>query len=228
MKVPQLARATTAISLVVGPALMIVSYLSMPDFGGGHAERLTAIAAAPGTATLSALCFILFQLLLPVGVLGVVRLVRRRVPLLATTALVLVCLGAFGHAVYGGVNVIMLAMAQDLPALETHAEVLAVAEQGVGLPFMAAGLLGSVLGFVLLGVTVWRGGLGPRWLGPALIVWVLLEFLGSSLSEWAGYASGLVFAVVFAALAIAVWRSSIGHWQTAAEGELVTTEPVPA
>src|SRR5690606_11493422 len=131
---------------------------------------------------------------------------------------VLIVLGAFGHAVYGGVNLVMLTMAEDLGSLETHAAVLARGEEGIAIPIMAAGLLGTVLGFIVLGVAVWRGGLGPRWLGPAMIAWVVVEFVGSSLSDWALYASGALYALVFGALAVAVWRSSVGHWQTAAEG----------
>ncbi|USQ76610.1 hypothetical protein [Ornithinimicrobium cryptoxanthini] len=217
MKPAQLTRTAVAISLVVGAALIVVSVLLMPDFSGGHRERLEAIAAAQGTATISALSFTASQLFLAVGLVGVAHLVRSRVPLLATLGGVLAVLGTFGHAVYGGVNVLMLAMAQDLAALDAHAAVLARGEGGIGIPFMAAGLLGTVLGFILLGVAVWRGGLGPRWVGPAMLVWVVVEFVGSGFSQWAGYASGALYAVIFGALAHAVWQSSISHWQTAAE-----------
>ncbi|WP_256841499.1 hypothetical protein [Ornithinimicrobium cryptoxanthini] len=217
MKPAQLTRTAVAISLVVGAALIVVSVLLMPDFSGGHRERLEAIAAAQGTATISALSFTASQLFLAVGLVGVAHLVRSRVPLLATLGGSLAVLGTFGHAVYGGVNVLMLAMAQDLAALDAHAAVLARGEGGIGIPFMAAGLLGTVLGFILLGVAVWRGGLGPRWVGPAMLVWVVVEFVGSGFSQWAGYASGALYAVIFGALAHAVWQSSISHWQTAAE-----------
>lgn len=68
---------------------------------------------------------------------------------------------------------------------------------------------------VLLGVAVWRAGLGPRWLG--MIAWVVVEFVGTGLSEWASYVSGVLYAVVFVTLAIVVARSSVQHWLTAAE-----------
>ncbi|QDO90064.1 hypothetical protein FNH13_18460 [Ornithinimicrobium ciconiae] len=170
MKPAQLTRTAVAISLVVGAALIVVSVLLMPDFSGGHRERLEAIAAAQATSTISSMSFTVSQLFLAVGLVGVAHLVRSRVPVLATVGAVLVVLGGFGHAVYGGVNVVMLAMAEDLAALDTHAAVLARGEEGIGIPFMAAGLLGTVLGFIVLGVAVWRGGLGPRWVGPLLAV----------------------------------------------------------
>jgi hypothetical protein len=217
MRTAQLTRSAVAISLVMGAALTVVSILLMPDFSGGHDDRLVAIAADQGAATVSAVLFTSSQLFLAVGLLGVAHLLRSRVPVLAVIGGGLALLGAFGHAVYGGVNLLMLSMAEDLDALDAHAAVLSRAEQGIAIPFMAAGLLGTVLGFILLGVAVWRGGLGPRWVGPAMMLWVVVEFVGASLSAWAGYASGALYVLVLGALAVAVWRSSIGHWQTAAE-----------
>lgn len=217
MKPAQLTRTAVAISLVVGAALIVVSVLLMPDFSGGHRERLEAIAAAQATSTISSMSFTVSQLFLAVGLVGVAHLVRSHVPVLATVGAVLVVLGGFGHAVYGGVNLVMLSMAQDAAAIDVHVAVLQRVESGVTIPFMAAGLLGTVLGFIVLGVAVWRGGLGPRWVGPAMIVWVVLEFVGSNFSQWAGYASGALYAVIFGALAHAVLQSSISHWQTAAE-----------
>src|SRR5690606_24479259 len=152
------------------------------------------------TATVSALSFTASQLFLAVGLAGVAHLLRSRVPVLATLGVVLAVLGAFGHAVYGGVNLVMLSMAgtaADPAALDSYAAVLAHGEQGIAIPFMAAGLLGTVLGFVLLGAALWRGGLGPRWVGPGMIAWVVVEFVGTGLSEWAGYASGVLYAVIF-------------------------------
>lgn len=212
-------RGLVASCLVIGAALIVTSVLLMPDFSEGHGDRLQAIAEAGTTATISALGFVTSQLFVAIGLVGLAHLLRDRVPVLACLGGGLALLGAFGHTVYGGVNVVMLLMAQDLGALEAHVGVLERGEQGLAIPFMAAGLLGTVLGFVLLGVAVWRAGLGPRWLGPAMIFWVVLEFVGSGLSQWAGYASGLLYAVMFGTLALAVLNSSIAHWTTAAEAE---------
>ena len=214
--IARLIRATVSASLVVGAVLTVISVLLMPDFSGGHAERLQAIAAERGTATVSSLAFTFAQLFLAIGVVGLAHLARSRAPVLATLGGILVLLGAFGHAVYGGVRIVMLSMAADLSSLEAFAAVLQRGEKGAGLPFMLMGLLGTVLGLVLIGIALWRGRLGPRWLGPAIIGWVVLEFVGSGLSQWAGYASGLLYAVVFLTMATLTWRSSLSHWQSAA------------
>lgn len=228
MNVPALARATVALALVGNATLTVVSVALMPDLSGDNASRLEAIAATPGTAAVSATTFVVAQLFLAVGVAGAAHLLRSRVPRLAAAAGVLTLLGAFGHAVYGGVNLAMQAMARDVGSLAAHAAVLEHLEAGLAIPFMAAGLLGTVLGFVVLGVAVWRGRLGPRWLGPAAIAWVPLEFVGSGLSQWAGHASGLLYAVILITLGAVVSRSSIAHWTTAAEVAHPVAERTPA
>lgn len=201
-------RAVVAAGLVLAAVLTITSIQLMPDFSGDHADRLRAVAASPRASAVSAVTFTLSQLVLAVGVLGVAHVLRPRVPALAATAGALVLLGTFGHAVYGGISLLMLSMAEDPAAVDRYADLLASAEQGAPLPFMAAGLLGTVLGFVVLGVALWRGGLGPRWLGPAAVLWVLVEFVGSNFSRWAGYASGLLWLAVLATLAVEVWRAA--------------------
>ena len=113
---------------------------------------------------------------------------------------------------------VMVAMADGDPAhYGAFAEALERAEAGVLLPFMAFGLLGMVLGTILFGVAVWRAKFGPQWLGPAVIVWVLVEFVGTSFASWTTYLSGVMYLTIFGVLAVTVARSSIAHWQTAAE-----------
>lgn len=110
----------------------------------------------------------LAQLPFAVGLVGVAHLLRGRAPVLSVLGASLAVLGAFGHAVHGGVSLTMLAMAQDTANLPVHAEILAAGESGVALPFMAMGPLGTVLGIILLAVGLWRAHVGPRWVpaGP--------------------------------------------------------------
>lgn len=223
MKPAQCTRITVALSLVIGAVLTVLSIATMPDFSDGQVSRLDAIAATP-LATLSAVTWLLSQVFVAVGVLGVAHLLRHRSPALAATSAGLVGLSCFGHIVYGGVSLVMLEMAQDPDGRQTHAAVLDRLESGVAIPFMAAGLVGLVLGFIVLSVALWRARLGPRWLGPALLLWLVVEFVGSALSEWSGPASALLFAGVFGVLALVVARSSLAHWQTAAEAD----ERIPA
>lgn len=137
-------------------------------------------------------------------------------------------IGAFGHAVHGGVGLLTISMAADPGATDAYAAALARDEQGAGLPFLVAGTPFMVLGTILLGVAVWRAGAGPRWLGPATIAWVPVEFVGSSLSGWVSYVSVVWYALIFVTMALVVARSSIGHWQTAEEAAAPTPSLVAA
>jgi len=204
-------RWTVAVALALTAVTTVVGVLLMPDFTGGHEDRLLAIASSPGTATASSLLFTFSQLFLAVGVVGVAVQLRPRAPRLAYLAAAVTLLGAFGHSAYGGVQAIMLAMAADLDNAAAHAEVLARAEAGAGLPLMALGVLGTVLGLILLGAAVLRAGWGPRWLGIALIAFVVVEFALSGVSMWAGYLAGALFLVAFLAMAVLTARGSGGE-----------------
>ncbi|MFK5633832.1 MULTISPECIES: hypothetical protein [unclassified Ornithinimicrobium] len=222
----RLTRLGVATALAAGAVTTVVSIATMPDLAGDHAERLRAIGAAPATATLSALTWVAAQLFVGVGAVGVAHLLRNRVPVLALVAGALVGLQAFGHAVYGGVNLVMLSMARDLGSVDTHAAVLTDVESGTALPFMALGLIGTVLGMLVLAAALWRGRLGPRWVGPAIVAWIVVEFAGSAVSEWSTYLSGLLYLVIFGTLAVVVHRSSVGHWETAVEATAPSPERV--
>src|SRR4051812_42989280 len=97
-------RWTVAVALALTAVTTVIGVLLMPDFSGGHEDRLRAIAASPGTATASSLLYTFSQLFLAVGVVGVAAQLRTRVPRLAYLAAAVTVLGAFGHSAYGGVQ----------------------------------------------------------------------------------------------------------------------------
>jgi hypothetical protein len=212
-----LTRGTVAASLATCGVLTVVAVLLMPDFSGNEAQWLQAIAAASTSSAVSAMLFVGSQLPFAVGLVGVAHLLRDRTPVLAALGAAFAVLGGFGHAAYGGVNLVMLEMAKDRANAAVHADVLSGVGSGPAVPFMAAGLLGTVIGLVLLGIAVWRAGAGPRWLGPVLVLFVVVEFAGSGFSVWAGYASAVLFLVGFLTLALLVARSATPVWTTAAE-----------
>jgi hypothetical protein len=212
-----LTRGTVAASLATCAVLTVVAVLTMPDFSGSQIQWLQEIAAAPAASAVSALLFVGSQLPFAVGLAGVAHLLRDRTPVLAALGAALAVLGAFGHAAYGGVNLVMLQMAKDSANAAVHADVLSGVGSGPAVPFMAMGVLGTVLGLVLLGIAVWRAGVGPRWLGPVLVLFVVVEFAGAGISVWAGYASAVLFLVGFLTLALVVSRSATAIWTTAAE-----------
>ena len=214
MKNPATFRRTAAfIGLVGSAALLLVSTAFQPEFPSGFEERLAAIDEGGTGAAVSAITFTLAQLFLLAGVLGIGHLLRSRTPLLSNLGTSLALIGAFGHSVYGGVSLVMLEMASDTANTEVHAGILETVESGPAIAFMAAGLIGTVVGLLLLSMGIWRARLEPRWLAPALWVFLVVEFAGSALSEWSSLVSTVIYAVVMTTLGVMVLRSDASTWE---------------
>ena len=75
---------------------------------------------------------------------------------------------------------------------------------------MLMGLLGTMLGILVLAMGLFRSRVVPRWAPVALWVFLLLEFGGSGISEWAGLASGVFYVAGLAAVAVTLWRDPAG------------------
>ena len=102
------------------------------------------------------------------------------------------------------------------------------------LPFIAAilgiahllGLLGYVLCIVLLSIGIWRSRLAPRWVPLVLWIFLVVEFVGTSLTEYASPVAGVLFVVAFGQLAVVVWRSPLDNWSMNATSPALGDEPV--
>jgi hypothetical protein len=212
-------RGAAALGLVGSAALLLVSTALQPEFPSGFEERLAAIDEGGSGAAVSAISFTLAQLFLLAGLLGIGHLLRSRTPLLSNLGTTLALVGAFGHSVYGGVSLVMLEMASDTANTEVHAGILEGVESGPAVAFMAAGLIGTVVGLLLLSAGIWRARLTPRWLAPALWVFLVVEFAGSALSEWSSLVSTVIYAVVMTTLAALMLRTDESTWEVVAPAD---------
>lgn len=225
MRNPASFRRNVAVAALVSTALLqVVSNAFGPEWVDGFEAQLAVFGEDLTSATVSAMTFLLAQLTTLVAVLGVAHLLRERTPVLSNLVPILLGLGCFGHAVHGGVMMTQLEMAADPANVGVHAGLLEAVEAGPAVAFMAMGLLGTVLGTVLLGVALLRSGVGPRWVGAGLIGFVVLEFAGSGLSEWAARAAVLLFALCFLALARTVAATDSAAWEV---GRPTVREPLP-
>lgn len=215
-------RAAAALGLASTALLMVVATALAPEFPSGWTEQLAAIQDGGDRAAISAFAFALAQLPFIAGVLGVGHLLRHRSPRLSNIGTTLALVGAFGHSVYGGVSMVQLTMAADVSNRDVHAAVLERLEAGPALAFMVMGLVGTVLGLLLLSIAVFRAGLGPRWVGPVLWVFLIVEFAGSAVSEWSSHLATLLYVASFLALASTVRRSDAEAWTVS----LPSSEPM--
>lgn len=208
-------RLLVATCLALFAVLSIVWTLLLPDHVTDPHDGLLAIAEAGSSARIAILALSLSQLACMVGFAGVAAWLHPASPKLATIGGTLAVLGGFGHAVFSGAEMARQVMATDPGA---HAPAAAQLQSFPPLvPFMVAGLLGTVVGLVCLGIAHLRSGATPRWAGPALVAFVVVEFVGSNFSQWATYLSGLLLLGACAGLAMGVLRS-IGPRATDADG----------
>lgn len=200
-------RIGVASCLLLAAALSLVWTQLQPPFPDGYAARLAAIDEAGTSAAVSAAVFVVSQLPMLVAVLGIAHLIRPGAPIVSRVGAALAVLGVFGHAVFGGINLVTVQMAGDAGNREVYAGLLERVESSPAMLFAAAGLLGTVLGFVVLALGLWRSRAVPRWVPCLLWAFVVVEFVGTSLSDYATYVAGVSLLIAFAALARYVWQS---------------------
>jgi hypothetical protein len=192
-------RRAAQIALIVGPLLSAVSVILQPDLDGSAHHQLVAIGDSSRGA-ISAVTFLVSQLPFLIAVLAIGRLLLPRAPRLSAWGTALGVLGAFGHSVFGGISMVYVVMAHDPKHLDVYAHLMDRMNDSPVMIFSAAGLLGTILGILLLGIGLFRTRTGPVWIGPALWAFLLVEFVGSSISSSASYLSALLLVAAFFAL----------------------------
>ncbi|MGA8852397.1 MAG: hypothetical protein WB508_11845 [Aeromicrobium sp.] len=195
-------RILVAVCLVATAVLSATWTLLAPEFSSDSEEFLRAVADGGTSARVSVFGFAVSQLPFLIGVAGVAAWLHPASPRLAVAGGALAVLGGFGHAVFSGAAMTQVLMSSDPTG---YADLAGSLESfGLLVPFMAAGLLGTVLGLILLGVAHFRSAATPRWVGPTLWAFVIVEFAGSGVSEWASYLAALLYLAALSALALGV------------------------
>jgi hypothetical protein len=218
-----LRRITAAGGLVLAAVLSVVWTALQPPFPAGYADRLAAVDRAGTSAAVSAALFVVSQLPMLAAVFGIGQLARSRAPVAANLGVGLSVLGVFGHAVFGGVSLVTVVMAGDVGNREVYGQLLAQVESSPVMAFAALGLVGTVLGTLVLSIALWRSRVVGRWVPALLWAFLLLEFVGSGLGDYAGYAGGICYLIAFGMLAARVWQSARDGWAST-----LTTTPAAA
>lgn len=195
----QSRRVAARLALITAPAIAAISVVFQPDLHGTPSEQLAAMGGSP-LATVSGVAFLVSQLPMLVAVLAIGRLLLPRAPRLSAWGTALAVLGCFGHTVFGGTSMVMVMMANDSAHRDVYAELVAQLQNSPLMLLSLAGLGGTVLGLLLLGVGLYRTRTGPVWVGPAIWAFLVVEFAGSALSAYASYVSVLLLGAAFLAL----------------------------
>jgi hypothetical protein len=185
--------------LALAPVIAGISVVLQPDLGGSTADRFDAMNGS--LAAVSAVAFVVSQLPLLVGFLAIGRLLLPRAPRLSAWGTAFAVVGCFGHTVFGGTSLIYLMMARDEAHRDVQVDLFDRIQSSPIMMFAALGLLGTVIGMLLLGIGLFRTRTGPVWVGPAIWAFLVVEFVGSSVSRYASYVSVLLLGAAFLALA---------------------------
>lgn len=196
-------RCAAQVALIVGPVLAGVSVILQPDLSGSTHDQLLAIGDSP-RGTISAVAFLVSQLPFLIAMLAIGRLLLPRAPRLSAWGTALGVLGSFGHTVFGGISMVYVVMANDPKHLDVYARAMDRMNSSPVMIFSAAGLIGTVLGLLLLGIGLFRTRTGPIWVGPAIWAFLLVEFVGSGISSSASYLSVLLLSAPFFTLSALV------------------------
>jgi hypothetical protein len=200
-------RNALAACLVLTPLLMLVSTALQPPFVTSYVDRLADLDEHGAAAWVSNVAFILTQAPMLVALLGIAGLLQRRSPRLACSVMVLGVLATFGEAVMGGTGLVYLTMSGDTGNREVLAGVWEQVESSPVMLFGLVGFGGTVVTLLLVAIALFRTAVAPRWVPAAVVAFLVLELVGSGLTDYASYAAGTCLLVGFGALARLVSQS---------------------
>lgn len=218
---PSVRRVLVAVSLVAAIGLSIIGILLQPEFPDEPGEYVELLAGST-TAVVGLQLFLWSQVFWAIGLVGLAHAASHRSPVLATLGAVFSGLGAFGHAAYGGASLVTLGMARyaaESGDLDAAQAAFGATQGGDFVPYLLAGLGGTVLGVILVAVALLRSAIAPRWVAILLLAWTAVEFvLPNFLSgAWVTYTSLVLGVIAFTGAAVAVLRSGSGAWTTMLE-----------
>jgi hypothetical protein len=209
---PALRRRACALALPGIPLALLAAALVSPTDSTDNADQLRAAAAHAGRWQGAALLELLTAALFPLGVAGIVHLVRRRGAALAHAGALLGGLGTLGMTsialrhlfVYGLTAADPQAALRVLDRLDNHAG-------AVAMPLMIAGPLTWI---VLAGAAA-RAGLVSRWVVLGAVAFAVSDSLPIPAAE---EIQSLIGLATFGAIALRLLRLDDEQWEAPVEG----------
>ena len=191
-------RTLAALSLFITPLLLLAAALIGPDLGDNAKDEIAKIADNEEAYVCSGILFLFAPLVLVPGMLGVIRLMRRRGVTLGQVGAALIMMGALiTIAFYGWGAIEYVASTEKGLDHGQMAQLFDAAEDSwIGVPVFVPGfILGLTLGSILLAIALWRSGVVPVWSPIALLLSTVIDFVGDD--KWF---MAIGFALLFVAL----------------------------
>ena len=216
-----------AVCLVVGPVGQVAQYLVTPISEADSASAQVAQAAAHLDRMRWAIPLDLLILLVAPAVLCAGALAGARVSRLAAAGAGLVFVTWLGAGYLLGTDILLYLAATAGDQTAAVGLVDGYLYHPVVESLVVAYLVGHVLGFVLLGVALWRARAVPRWAAVAVAMWSFLELAGEAGGVRVLAAAGFaLLAAGFAACAVeVVRRPSAGPKEAASPTTVASAAP---
>ncbi len=178
------------LAAMLGGTLWVIGTLIQASKPRGCIAQECAFRPMRETGALDGILTLLAVLLLAVGAVGLVTLIRRS--------------GRFGRAGKAGVLIGAVGAALLVIVILIQAMFYGGGEEfPLWPPFVITGLLALVVGFVLVGITILRAGVLPRWVAVLIIVGAL-AMLGFNDQTWRALMA-IPFGVAWVAVGYVMW-----------------------
>lgn len=154
--------------LIVAPVCFAAAEFLSPQTQGTPQQMLDSMAASRDTMPYAVVASLLSSLLFIPGLFGLLTRPFPRGGRLADSGLAITYYSLVAMVALNGINVVFMAMVD--PSMDRAAMVKlfdTMTHSPLALPILAGHYL-LVLGLLLLGLGLWRAGVGPRWAAASL------------------------------------------------------------
>ena len=186
---------------------------------------MPTVAAEPGRIQAAALLTMLTAVLFVPALVGILALLRERGVVLGHLAVALTIVGAIGHAVFAGFQIVLSG------ALESgvdEAELTAMVDRTPNAGFVVVlltFLAGFFPGLLLLAIALWRSRTVPVWAPIGLVALVVTDFVPMAGGRLVAALVPAFGVVCFGAIGLVLLRMSDQDWRVGAPRAEVRTQP---
>jgi hypothetical protein len=213
-------RSVAGVCLLVAPVLFAGAEILAPESVGDPAGQLADYAQHRGPLLAAALLGIAATIFFLPAIFGVLHVIRTRGVRFSHVGAAMCVYGLVtAHAALSGVNLAFYEMTSpnlSRPEMVKLLDDLTNAP-AIGAPLVLGHLIFGV-GVLLLGIGIWRSQAFPRWAGPCVALWILVDVAASSLpvGHVVGDVASGAFAVLgFGTLGLTLLTSTDASWDAA-------------
>jgi hypothetical protein len=205
-----LRRRLAGLCLVVGPLLLLLASIIEPEGSNENRQQLQNIADSTGAAEWSTTLWVLGFVLVAAGLVGLVAAFRGRGATLANIALIPAFLGVTCLAAISTTTFFDVALVENL-SIDQAVHVQKGAEDNIDgfIPILVLALLGTLIGFILLAIALFRSKIVPVFV-PVLIVVGLVLLVLSEESKALSIAANAALAAGYCTAGLTLMRGRAG------------------